>query len=158
MRYTRRRALHRLDQRIPHVRRRGYLVQRLVGQNQIVTAACHQDDPRAHRLAADPDPVRQLPAVGLPHVILLWQVLVQPLLDEAKWPLGGRAFAGLLDRVPQPGDGPWRGLPASEEAAEVVQGLALVAGAVVAGFLGRRELFAQQVGQDVLVRLAGLRE
>jgi hypothetical protein len=66
-----------------------------VGQDQIVAAARHQDDPRAQGLAAYPDPVGHLAEVGLPFVVLVRQVLGQPLLDEAS--ISARVTVQVID-------------------------------------------------------------
>src|SRR5262245_9351901 len=128
-----------------------------MAQDQIVTATRHQHGPRAHHFACNPDPTGHLANVGLPHVEFLVQVVLQPFFDEAQWSLG--LWSGLLllaDTRPQPGNGSRRGLPGSQKTADVVQGLAVITGAVIAGPTRRRELFAHNVGWDVLVRLPGL--
>ena len=70
------------------MRWRGHFFRHLMAQDQIVAAARDQNSPRSHHFPANPDPVGHLAEVSLPHVVLLRQVLVQPLLDDAQRPLG----------------------------------------------------------------------
>src|SRR5947209_3973080 len=67
----------------------------------------------------------------------------------------GLPLPGLLIGGPEPGDGTRRGSPPSQEAAEVVQGLVLIAGAIHAGTFGGWILPVQQVVRDMPVGFLG---
>ena len=113
VRFSRRRVLHRLHQRVPQQRRRGRLHQQSGGPGP--DRCCGSSPGSSTAAPSSPpilDPVRHLPEVGLPHVVLLAAAVLQPLLDEAERPLRVRGVGFFLFRfhvLPQPGDGARRG-------------------------------------------------